>query len=74
MVGQHRSDIAEHPRIEDLADDVELGQEDRPQRLHAQHPGLARRIGDPTSLRGVETERLLHDGGLPGLKTEQSHR
>lgn len=40
-------------------DDVELGQEERPQRLHTDQPAGSRPLCDLARLRSIESERLL---------------
>lgn len=56
VVREHRADVAEHPGIEELANDVEPGEEERPERLHTEQSTAGGDFGDLGCLRGVQCE------------------
>ena len=64
-------DLAEHRGVEHLTQHVELRQERRPVRLHAEQPAALGHLGDLAALRRVQGERLLDQGVLAGLQREQ---
>ena len=59
VVDHDGTELAEHPVVEDLADDVELGQELRPHRLAGEQSMRLCRSDDLAGLRGVDAHRLF---------------
>ena len=70
-VGEHHPRLAEDTVGEQLANDVEAGQEQAPHRLHAEHAGTRRRVTDLPCLTGIQPDRLLDEHVLAGLDREQ---
>lgn len=70
QVCQDGMDVAEDTRFEDLADDVELGQEEGPQGLGAEQALCGGEFGDLGRLGGVQPDRLLHQCVLAALQRQ----
>lgn len=68
VVGHHRADLTEHPGVEYLPQDIELGQESRPHRLTGEQPCSRGLLGDLTRLLGVDAQRFLHQDVLSGVQ------
>ena len=64
MIGDHRAHLAQRAILQQLPDDVELGQEHRPQCLHEEHPARRGQRGQLRGLCGVQCDRLLDQGVL----------
>jgi hypothetical protein len=73
-VDDHRSHLAEHSGIENLADHIELRCEQGPHRLGAVQVELGGAGLEFARLPSIERERLLDQEMLPGVKREQSVR
>ena len=70
-VGDDAAQVPEPALLDDLPHDVELGEEERPHRLHAEDPGVAGRVADGPGLGGVEPHGLLDEDVLARGDGEQ---